>query len=440
MYDGLMNWIRRTGSLALFTALTLLIGVAGALAATISEVVDDAAEAGLYLDSGVSVSESDATQIVTAARNNGSRFYLIVLEDTPLGGNTVFAESVLDDLNVDSGTVFVLSPDDVGWVSDNEGFTEEDLESAYQYADARGGTDAEYAGNFVIGLFGEDVAAPDTDSVPATTAASSSSSSSSGDGGGSGLIWFIVIIAGVGLLLFWLVRRGKKQTVNSVAEQMAKARAAIQKQVDAIANDILDMEDEVRTADNPEVDELYNQASDTYRTLEERLQQADMPQELLDISNELDVAIWRLDCAEAVLDGKPKPAQPEPKRIEQASTVPGDRVTIPAPRPDYQRRPSRRSSYMGSGMMEILIGVAGQVLAGGAMGRRSEGGMGGLGGLLGTRGGQRRDATPPTRGGDGVVPGPGSPVPRSTRRATGQPTRRRSGGGRTRGGGKRRRG
>jgi hypothetical protein len=244
-----------------------------------------------------------------------------------------------------------------------------------------------------------------------------------------------VIIAGLGLLLFWLMRRGNKQTVNAAAEQTAKARTAIQKQVDAIANDILDMEDEVRTAGNPEVDELYHQASDTYRTLEERLQQAGTPQELLDISNELDLAIWRLDCAEAVLDGKSKPAQPEPKRIEPATTASGDRVTIPAPRPDYQRRPSRRSSYMGSGMMEILIGVAGQVLAGGARGRRSGGG---LGGLLGTRAGQRRDTTPTARGGGGVVPGPGSPMSRSTRRSTGRPARRRSGGGRTRGGGKRR--
>ncbi len=262
----------------------------------------------------------------------------------------------------------MISPDDVGWVTDNEGFTSNDLELAFEQANDQGGTDAEFAANMVVALFGS--SATETTSAPATTAAASSSTSSSSSGGGSGLIWFFVIIVGIGLLLFWLVRRSKKQTVNAAAEQMAKARATVQKQIDAIANDILDMEDEVRVANNDEVHEYYNQASETYRTLGDRLQAADRPQELLDISNDLDVAIWQLDCAEAVLDGKPKPPKPEPKRMEPAQPTSTDRVTIPAPRPDYQRRSARRSSYMGPGVMEILIGVAGQVLAGGAAASR----------------------------------------------------------------------
>jgi hypothetical protein len=412
----------------------LLLGITSAAAATISEVVDDVSATGFYLDPGVSISESDATEIVSAARNNGSRFYLVVLDDTPLGGNTAFAEGVLDELGVDSGTILVLSAEDVGWVSDNEGFTEEEMETAYGYASDQGGSDAEYAANFVIGLFGEPVATPETTSVPATTAAAaSSSSSSSSGGGGSGLMWLLLIVVGGGLLLFWLVRRGSKQTVNAAAEQMAKARGALQKQIDAIANDILDMEDEVRTADNPEVDQLYNSASETYRNLTERLQETDTPEELVELSNDLDVAIWQLDCAEAVLDGKPKPPKPTRKRLEPEVAA-DDRVTVPAPRDDYQRRPGRRSSYMGPGLMEILIGVAGQVLAGGGRGR------GGLGGMFG--GSPRRSTTTraSSRRSGGVVPGPGSPVPRSTRRSSSpsRSTRRRSGGGRIRGGGKRR--
>jgi hypothetical protein len=424
-----MNWLRRTGSIALLAAAALLFGATGVFAATLSEVVDDAATTGYHLDSNVSISDSDATQIVSTARDNGSRYYLIVLEDTPLGGNTVYAESVYDELSIDAGTVFVLSPDDVGWFTNDEGFTSADLNAAFQYANDQSGSDAEYAANFVVGLFAE----AGTTSNPVTTAAASSSSGSTSGGGGSGLIWFLVIIVGIGLLLFWLVRRGKKQTVNAAAEQMAKVRASVQKQVDDIANDILDMEDEVRVANNPEVHDYYNQASETYRELGDRLQQADTPAELLDISNDLDLAIWQLDCAEALLDGKPKPPEPEPKSIEQPQPEPDGRVTIPAPRPDYQRRSSRRSSYMGPGMMDILIGVAGQVLAGGGT---SRGRSGGLGGLLGTRSSTRRSSTPTARSGGGVIPGPGSPVPRSSTRRT---TRRRSGGGRVRGGGKRRR-
>ncbi len=103
MYDGPMNWLRRTGFSALLAAMALLLGATVASAATVSEVVDDAAVTGFHLDNDVTITASDATGIVSAARNNGSRFYLVVLEDTPLGGNTAFAEAVLDDLGVDSG-------------------------------------------------------------------------------------------------------------------------------------------------------------------------------------------------------------------------------------------------------------------------------------------------------------------------------------------------
>jgi hypothetical protein len=211
----------------------------------------------------------------------------------------------------------------------------------------------------------------------------------------------------------------------------------VQKQVDALANDVLDMEDEVRVANNPEVDGFYNDASDTYRTITERLQKAETPAQLLELSNDLDIAIWQLDCAEAALDGKPKPPRPEPKRLEPTPRPESkDRVTVPAPRPDYQRRPSRRSSYLGPGMMEILIGVAGQVLAGG--GRRSRPRSGGLGSMFG-RSSSRKPPPPPSRSsGGGVVPGPGSPVPRSSSSRSKPSTKpRRGDDGRTRGGGRR---
>lgn len=436
-----MNWIRRISLFAVLLSLLLIVGAGGAFAADLTTVTDDVATSGIYLDRGATISEGDATQIVTAARNNGSRFHLVVLNDTPLGGNAAFAEAVYDELGLSAGTILVLSPDDVGWVSEDEGFAEDDLVDALDFANAAGGNDAEYAANFVVGLFGESVTAPEPTTVdepvpaPATTAGETAAAAES-SGGGSGFIWFIVIVGGIGLLVFFLMRRGGKQTVNAAAEQMAKARMAVQKQVDAVANDILDMEDEVRVANNTEVDGYYNEASETYRGVAERLQKAETPQQLLGISNDLDLAIWQLDCAEAVLDNKPKPPRPEPKRLEPERRPSQDRMTVPAPRPDYQRRPSRRSSYLGPGMLEILIGVAGQVLAGGS--RRPRGG--GLGSLLRRSPGSSRADGPTARGGGGVIPGPGSPVPRSTRstRRTSRPSRRRSGGGRIRGGGRRR--
>jgi hypothetical protein len=441
-----MNWLRRIGTSALLLSLLFALTVGHAVAADISTVADDVSASGFYLDRGVSISDGDATEIVTAARNNGSRFHLVVLDDTPLGGNTAFAEAILDELNIPSGTILVLSPEDVGWVSEDEGFAETDMEEAFEFANAAGGNDAQYAANFVVGLVGEPgvpatTAASGSEGVPATVGGQSAAAAEP-SGGGSGFLWFIVIVGGIGLLVFFLIRRGGRQTVNAGAEQMAKARMAVQKQVDAVANDILDMEDEVRVADNAEADRFYNEASATYRDVTERLLKAETPQHLLDISNDLDIAIWQLDSAEAILDGKPKPPRPEPKRLEPERRPTGGRVTVPSPRPDYQRRPSRRSSYLGPGMLEMLIGVAGQVLAGGS--RRPRGG--GLGSLLrrsSSPSGSRADG-PTSRSGGGVVPGPGSPVqrrsssrsPRATRSS--RPSRRRSGGGRIRGGGRRR--
>jgi hypothetical protein len=421
---------------ALVMSLLLVLSTGSAFAADLQTVVEDVSVTGIYLDSGVSISQSDATEIVATARNNGSRFHLIVLDNTPLGGNTAFAEAVYDELGVAAGTTLVLSPDDVGWVSEEEGFTDADVEGALDFADAAGGNDAQYAANFVIGLFGESgTAAPEPITAESGTAAAAEST-----GGGSGFLWFLLIIGGIGVLVFWMIRKSGKQTVNAVAEQMAKARMAVQKQVDAVANDILDMEDEVRVADNAEADRFYNEASETYRTVTDELQKAATPQQLVDISNDLDVAIWQLDCAEAILDGKPKPTRPEPKRLEPVPGTSRDRVTAPAPRPDYQRRPSRRSSYLGPGMLELLIGVAGQVLGGGS--RRPRGG--GLGSML------RRPPSTPSSGADGpaaksgggIVPGPGSVVPRRPSTRSSAPSsrspRRRSGGGRIRGGRRRR--
>ena len=420
-----MNWIRRIIPLVGLVLLTVVLGANAAVAADAGSVADAAAETGFYFDSGVSISEADATEIVSAARNNGSRFYLIVLDDTPPGGNTTFAEAVFDELGLAAGTVLAISPDDVGWVSEGEGFTEADLFAAADSAIEAGGSDAEFAANFVVALLGSP--------VPATTAAPSAAAGDSG-GGGSGFLWFIVIIVGIGLFFFWLARRSRMQTVNAAAEQMARARAAVQKQVDAVANDLLDMEDEVRVANIDEVDEFYNNAGETYRDVTERLQTVETPQDLLEISKELDGAIWQLDCAEALLDGKSTPPRPEPKKLE-VPPHPDDRVAVPAPKYDYQRRPSRRSSYLGPGMMEILIGVAGQVLVGGGRRRRRSGG---LGSMFGGSSSSRRSSTPTTKSGGGIVAGPGSTASRrsGTRQSTGSSSRRS--GGRIRGGARRR--
>jgi hypothetical protein len=130
------------------------------------------------------------------------------------------------------------------------------------------------------------------------------------------------------------------------------------------------MEDEVRLADNTRADELFAAATTTYQEAADRLGDVAAPPELLAISNDLDTAVWQLDSAEAILDGKEPPPEPEPRRLEPASPPPapdGGQGSGPLglpPRPTYpsggyQRRPTRRSGGWSPGALEILIGLGG---------------------------------------------------------------------------------
>lgn len=410
-----MRWTHRYFTILALFSLALGSFAPAALAVTAGEVASDVAADGFYLDPGVSISSSDASQIVATARNNGSRFHLVVLDTTPPGGNTTFAEAVLDDLGFTEGTVLVLSADDVGWVTQGDGFTKDDMAAAFDFANNKGGSDADYAANFVVGLIGEPTTVPPTTVVaPPPTSGQTS--------GGSSPVWIIAILVVIGLLVFWVTRRSKRGNLAAVTKRMAEARAVVQKQVDAVANDILDMEDEVRGADNPEVDEIFNQAGETYRSATDELPTVDTPAGLLDISNRLDTAIWQLDVVEAILDDKPRPTRPEPKRLASPSAPPpGPTPSIPAP--SYSRRSTRRSSYLGPGMMDLLVGVAGQVLAGGGGRPRSR--MGSI-----TRRAPVRTPRRRRRSGGGMTPGPRSRSPRGSSSSGGSR--------RIRGGGKRR--
>ena len=402
--------------------------LAPAAAVEPAEIFEQVFTQGFYVEDGASITDAEASAIVSSARNQGSRYHLIVLVETPPGGNTAFAEAVYDFMGIDSGTVFVLSEDDTGWVSVDE-FTEAELEEAFLVASDAGGSDAAYAANFTGALFGLDLNVGSTGNSGSSNTGSTAGGSD--DGGGSGFLWFILIVGGLGLLVWWVMRRSKAQAARAAEGQFAEARAEIQVQLDGIANDILDMEVEVRGANNDTVDALFDEAGRTYNEASDELAAADTPQELLDLSNKVDLAVWQLDSCEAILDGKEAPPKPKPKKL---APPPQPKPSQPAPGggssssslpprpsyPQYQRRSTRRSSGLSPGMLEMLIGLG----AGAMMGRR--------------RGSSRTGySSSSSRSSGGVIPGPSSRGRSSSRRSSS--SRSRSTGRRVRGGGKRRR-
>ena len=409
--------------LALMFAFTA--SVASAAAVEPDEIAERVFTQGFYVEEGASITDAEASAIVSSARNEGSRYHLIVLVETPPGGDTAFADAVYDFMGIDSGTVFVLSEDDTGWVSVDE-FSEAELEDAFIVASDAGGSDAAYAANFTGALFGIDLNVGST---------AGGSDDGGGGGGGSTFLWFVLIVGGLGLLVWWLMRRSKSQAANASAAQLAKARAEIQVQLDGVANDILDMESEVRGADNPTVDALFDEAGSTYNEASDELAAADSPQELLDLSNKVDLAVWQLDSCEAILDGKDAPPKPEARK-----PAPPPAPTPQQPRPDgsrsgsslpprpsypqYQRRSSRRSSGLSPGMLEMLIGLG----AGSMMRRRGTSRRGSSGSGWSSSG---------SRSSGGVIPGPSSRGSSSSRKSSS--SRSRGTGRRVRGGGKRKR-
>ncbi len=435
----------KRGVIYLLLVLGLLLSmVPAALAADSAEVAAVVAETGVFVEPGTTVSEGRVSEIVAALRDDGENISIVVLADEPTGGATTFADAVVNQLG--QGVVLVLAAESAGAAGFPERYGEAQIDSAVD-ASLDGQTDEEAVELFAESLLGA--------GVPADEPAASSSSSGSSGGGGGGLLVFLLLAGGALVAFLWWRSRQNKIKGPKLHPKLAEAKEAVQEQINDVANDLIDMEGEVRVADNERVDEFYDGAGATYNEVTEKFPTANTPEAILELSNDLDEAIWQLDSAEAILDGKPLPDRPVPKTLpkpEPPQAPPpqpepdGGSSLPPRPqydRPSYDRRSTRRSSPAGPGLMEILMGMAGAMMASrgrrgtpsrSAGGRSSRGGGGilrpggGLGGL-GTTSGSRR------------VPPPQFPTVPSPRSSGSGPTASRTSGGRRRirTGGKRRR-
>ncbi|HSF86303.1 MAG TPA: hypothetical protein VLG28_11705 [Acidimicrobiia bacterium] len=385
----------------LFVLGLFLAVVPVAAAADSAEVATSVAETGVYVEAGASASASDVGDLVSQLRAEGENISMVVLSDEPVGGATTFADAVFNQLG--QGVIVVVAPETVGVSGAAEFYSDEEIEAATDMS-LEGGSDLEVLELFTASLLGTPV-----EEVQEPAAATSSGSDSSG--GGSGFLIFL-LLAGGGLIAFlWWRSRQNKLKGPKLHPKLAEAKEAVQQQINDVANDLIDMEDEVRAADNERVDEFYDGAGAVYNQVTEKFTGASTPEAIVGLSNDLDQAIWQLDSAEAILDGKTPPQQPTPKQLpkpepEQPTGAPrpeGGSSLPPRPQYDrasYDRRSTRRSRPAGSGMMEILMGMAGAMMAGRARSSlprragRSSGGGGifGGGGLsgLGTTSGARR--------------------------------------------------
>jgi hypothetical protein len=320
--------------------LLICTGLALTAAASPADVVSELEQQGFFIEAGSDASAEAVGDAVAEAGFAGSRLYAVVLADEPASGATFYAEGLLDELG--DGTVLVVAPETVGWVSEEDVWTDAQLDAAVD-ASFDGSDDDEVVTLFVQSL---------TEAQPPTDSGSAGGSG----GGGSGWIWFLVIGGGFVLLFLFLRNRSNATAATARDARLKEFYTAAQAKLNAIANDIIEMESEVALADNPEVKAHYDSASGTYADLVDQVPNATSADDLVDIAHKLDVAIWELDVAEALLDGKPAPQRPERPVVE----VPENRPPViePTTRPDdFQRRSQRQASPAGPDLGNILLAI-----------------------------------------------------------------------------------
>jgi hypothetical protein len=149
--------------------------------------------------------------------------------------------------------------------------------------------------------------------------------------GGALPLFGVIIVVGIVVLAVVVWQRGAQKRTDKT--RVGETRMVIRGQLDAIASDILNLEEEVRDAGDDEALTQYRNASATYAAALGELETADTAAELTDLAMRLDVAIWQLDVTEALLDENPLPAKPHTEPA--AASAPG--------RPGYQRRAGRGS-------------------------------------------------------------------------------------------------
>lgn len=339
----------------------LLAAVFVVAAAAPSAVAPIVADEGYYIQSGADATAAVVGRAVSDARSAGSRFYAVVLAEEPGAGATFYAESILDRLPDQTGTVLVVAPETVGWAKNlDDVWTTGQLDDALDVS-LDGSTSDDVVRIFVVELV-------------------DAQSGGSGVGGG---LWIVLLILAVIIGGFaFLAWRGSRSRKRNAAEQLLGLKAKAQTQVDAIANDILDDEDEVAEANDPEATRHFEAATSTYSDASARLDRASTAKEVVDIAADLDEAIWHLDAAEAILDKKPVPSKPERPTVPEPTpppTTPDQRSSAPAsgsqgmsPPSTYRRRDTRRSGFGAGDMLETVLAMqAMRTLSGGWGSRRS---------------------------------------------------------------------
>jgi len=281
--------------LVLLFAALMLIAVP-ALAADITSLSNQAALRHYAVEDGAPVDVNAMEAMVAQLPRSPSFYFIALAEDDPQGADLV-ANDILTVLG--EGTVIVVSPTDLGAVSSD--YSDAQLSDALDVS--LGLFDTSYAQGFTA--FADALVQED---------ASAEGPSATSSGGGVGGYVVLLLIAGLVVIVVIAVRRGKKSDEQIEQRRLTEARSEIQGQLDAVANRILELSDQVQVAGNDEATGYFRDASAVFDDVKNTFERAASLTDLEDISTRLDKARWQLEAADAVTEGRPVPPEPEERR------------------------------------------------------------------------------------------------------------------------------
>jgi len=307
---GRLVRMHRSTIFFLLLVVALVVPAGAAFAADPADVADQADPRGYYLEPGSGVDFAVMEDLVARTTNLKTRFYFVALVDDPVEGADEFAEKVLTLLD-QGATVVVISPGEIGARSDDFSNAELDRAAEAAVGDTEGSFEADFR-VFAESLVAVPAGTTGTTTALTTTTIGSSTGGNSGSSGGSGGIFiFLAIVAGVIGLVVLATRRSAKQARQATGRRLEEAKGEIKEQLDVIANEILELADKVTLSEKDEAEEYFRTASATYQQAQDQLDKATNLAELERLSDELDTTRWQLEAAEAVVEGRPIPPEPE---------------------------------------------------------------------------------------------------------------------------------
>lgn len=253
--------------------------------ATVDEIVSALQTDGYFVEPGAE--QVDTARLDGVVSDSRTDLRPVILADAGAGMEEPLANDILDQ--VGTGTVVVLSPDDLGVATDRG--DDPAVEAALDRADEQGDSLSDLPGylqTFDAALAGE----PAGRRVPV------------------GAIALVALVLVGGVLLVGRVRRRRAEAARAEGA-LREAREEVAAQISAVADRIVALHDQVELAGRPEVSERYAAATETYAAAQRRLEGEATTADLERVSDELDRARWHLESITAQLEGREPPPEPD---------------------------------------------------------------------------------------------------------------------------------